>query len=780
MRAGARVAVLAAAMIAGGAARGAEPLEYVFPDDAHILDVQRDFGARGDGRTDDTAALQAAIVEALSGPYRNPKFIYLPNGTYLLSKPLKARVTDAPPGQGGWSDGWRSGMNLCGRTRDGVVLKLKDRCPGFTNPAEPRAVLITGSTGHGAKHDSRIGGWGNEAFQNTLKNFTVDVGRGNPGAVGVDFLASNRGALTDVTIRSSDPRGVGHAGIDMTRAWPGPGLVQHVAIEGFDVGIRQGHMDNSMTFEHIALAGQRVCGIAGKGSPTMSMRGIVSRGAVPVFRSEGGGSGMIMILDSTFTYTGSGQAPPAVENRDNLFLNNVTVEGYPTVVKNEGKNLREDLSLQGGSGTVDQYFSRDPLRLFPGPERVPDLPVKETPRWHSTDLSEWANVRDFGAHPEGKAVDFTTRLAYTRVDPQINFGWGGGGPGEPLGNDNFSIRWTGEIKAPASGEYTFYYDLNDRGRLRVDGKLLVDEWEKYHRAEYQGKVALAAGKRVPIQIEYWESGHQAWAKLAWSGPGIEKQPVPTEVLYPTAQAAEANGLTGHYYGGGNPDMTEAFQKALDSGKRVLYVPNGSYNVQGELVLRGKVQKLIGMEAVLGGTTIRLDEGTHPVVFVEHLGGIQLRHNATRTLVVRHCSIKQYENTPRGTGDIFVDDVMGGHPRIHGPQSFWARQLNSEYGRIPQLINRGGKVWILGMKVESKMPVIINEGGTLECYALYSMTNPAPDPTTPMILNKDGRIAVSFADGGQKSYRVKIEETRGAVTKKDEAWRRETMMYIGGK
>lgn len=180
----------------------------MFPEDAKIIDVKRDFGAKGDGETDDTAAIQKAIVASLTGNHGNPKFIYLPEGTYRVSGSLKARITDKPDGQGGWSDGWRCGMNLIGQSRERTVLRLTDQCPGFTDPANPRAMLIFGSTGHGKQHDHRIGGWGNEAFRNHLANLTVDTGTGNPGAVGVDFLASNRGAMEAVTIRSGDPERV--------------------------------------------------------------------------------------------------------------------------------------------------------------------------------------------------------------------------------------------------------------------------------------------------------------------------------------------------------------------------------------------------------------------------------------------------------------------------------------------------------------------------------------------------------------------------------------------
>ena len=59
------------------------------------------------------------------------------------------------------------------------------------------------------------GNTSNVSMQNTFENFTILVGGGNPGAVGLEFFANNTGAIRNVTIRSLDLDRSGHAGLNL-------------------------------------------------------------------------------------------------------------------------------------------------------------------------------------------------------------------------------------------------------------------------------------------------------------------------------------------------------------------------------------------------------------------------------------------------------------------------------------------------------------------------------------------------------------------------------------
>jgi hypothetical protein len=130
-------------------------------------------------------------------------------------------------------------------------------------------------------------------------------------------------------------------------------------------------------------------------------------------------------------------------------------------------------------------------------------------------------------------MDFTGTTV-VRTDPTVNFDWASGSPAPALAADTFSVRWTGQVQPQFSETYTFYTQSDDGVRLWVNNVPVVNNWTNHALTENSGTIALAAGQRYDIRMEFFENGGLATARLLWSGPSTPKAVVPTARLYPSA------------------------------------------------------------------------------------------------------------------------------------------------------------------------------------------------------------------------------------------------------
>lgn len=132
-----------------------------------------------------------------------------------------------------------------------------------------------------------------------------------------------------------------------------------------------------------------------------------------------------------------------------------------------------------------------------------------------------------------------------RLDAQVNFTWGTAAPNGNLSSDQFSVRWLGSLQAPTSGTYRLITRSDDGIRLNFDGKWVIANWTDHSPTENTSDaVTLVAGKRYPIQLEYYERGGNSVAQLMWQLPDGTKQAIPTAMLYPGAQALITPPFTG--------------------------------------------------------------------------------------------------------------------------------------------------------------------------------------------------------------------------------------------
>lgn len=131
-----------------------------------------------------------------------------------------------------------------------------------------------------------------------------------------------------------------------------------------------------------------------------------------------------------------------------------------------------------------------------------------------------------------------TGTTVLRQDARVDFTWAeSAAPVTGIGALSYSVRWAGKVQAQYSQTYTFHVTADDGVRLWVNGQLLADQWKDQAPTEYSGTIAMTAGTKYDIALEYYQAAGGARIALAWSSPSTAKQIVPTSQLYPAAVSA---------------------------------------------------------------------------------------------------------------------------------------------------------------------------------------------------------------------------------------------------
>jgi len=107
----------------------------------------------------------------------------------------------------------------------------------------------------------------------------------------------------------------------------------------------------------------------------------------------------------------------------------------------------------------------------------------------------------------------------SRTDATVDFGWGDTGINQDLPN-NYSVRWTGVLVPPETGDFVVGFLGQDGWRLWLDGQLVGEDWNVHHPATILTKtMALEKDHAYAVKIEYYQTIRSAEARLVWSMPG---------------------------------------------------------------------------------------------------------------------------------------------------------------------------------------------------------------------------------------------------------------------
>src|SRR5256885_15420275 len=105
----------------------------------------------------------------------------------------------------------------------------------------------------------------------------------------------------------------------------------------------------------------------------------------------------------------------------------------------------------------------------------------------------------------------------TRTDREINFAWADGA-GAELKQD-FSVRWTGTLTPPTSGDYLIGFTGTDAFHFWLDNQLIGESWYSDTSKTRLKTVHLEADHAYPVKIECSQEGRSGLARLVWHEPG---------------------------------------------------------------------------------------------------------------------------------------------------------------------------------------------------------------------------------------------------------------------
>ncbi len=176
-----------------GVASGASPASFIASrlDDTQAVYLSAaDFGAQGDGRNDDSGAIQTAIDRADSAAHAG--IVFVPSGRYRLTRTVYV-----------WP-----GMRIFGYGETRPVFLLGDRTPGFQNGIGVMVMFTGARPGSNPGRrvpfpppdnvppNTAIADANPGTFYSAMSNIDFEIGDGNPAAVGIRFHVAQHAYLS--------------------------------------------------------------------------------------------------------------------------------------------------------------------------------------------------------------------------------------------------------------------------------------------------------------------------------------------------------------------------------------------------------------------------------------------------------------------------------------------------------------------------------------------------------------------------------------------------------
>jgi beta-glucosidase len=109
------------------------------------------------------------------------------------------------------------------------------------------------------------------------------------------------------------------------------------------------------------------------------------------------------------------------------------------------------------------------------------------------------------------------RPVATREESRLDHDWSGHSPAPGVPPEDFSARWTGLIRAPATDDYVFMLASDDGARVFIDDAPfpLIDLWGDHAEKAQRATLSFKAGSTHRLRVEYYQHEGGAAVRFAW-------------------------------------------------------------------------------------------------------------------------------------------------------------------------------------------------------------------------------------------------------------------------
>ncbi|ORY62667.1 pectate lyase superfamily protein-domain-containing protein [Pseudomassariella vexata] len=363
----------------------------------------KDYGARGDGVTDDTSAINAAIndpgnrcLQGCASTTTTPAILYFPAGTYMISSSIVPSYF----------------TQLVGDPSSRPILKATSNFAGFG--------LIDGNPYYTSDPN-----WvTTNVFYRQVRNFVIDTTNIAPGtaATGMHWPTSQATSLQNIEFNMPTASGVVHVGLFIESG--SGGFMSDLTFNGGATGASMGNQQYTMrnfTFNNCVTA---IIHLWDWGWTYMGLS--INNCSTGIDITAGGSSalttGAVVVIDSSFVnvpvgiltaYTSSSLPDTA----GNLVLENVALQNVPVAVKGPSGTV---LSGATGSTTItgwsegNRWTSSGPSRVQ-GTLQANSRPsallegnkyyTRSKPQYETLSADQFVSVRSAGAKGDAAADD---------------------------------------------------------------------------------------------------------------------------------------------------------------------------------------------------------------------------------------------------------------------------------------------------------------------------------------------------------------------------------------